>query len=170
MDEERQQQELVRTLRAFVDALRGAKSESQASDAITGAIRALCRSISGAEVPEAAAAGEREQFWRAGLVPALRRLSACMRRLDELEAARPKPLGSSADKKPVAPLGLLSLRDYAALQAALEVLVAWAAHPRVEAGVLLPVERRRPTKTLDSACNCNWRHIGSRKRYADVYA
>lgn len=52
--------------------------------------------------------------------------------------------------RPEAPPGLLSLRDYSVLQAALEVLFSWAAYPRVEAGILLLIDKRRPTRTLDS--------------------
>ncbi|TYZ65520.1 hypothetical protein PybrP1_000804 [[Pythium] brassicae (nom. inval.)] len=144
MDAQHQQLELVLALRAFVDALRAVKSEAQAGAAIADATRALCVRVAGG----AAEPADRERLWHDGLVPALRRLSDCVRQLDALDAQR--SAGGQRDR-PEAPLGLLSLRDYAVLQAALEVLFTWAAHPRVAAGVLLPVARRRPTKTLGIA-------------------
>lgn len=142
-----EQVELVHALRAFVDTLRSVKSEAQTEVAVGIAIRALCVRLTGGDASDEPV--DREQLWRDGLVPALRRLSDCVRRLDALEEQRSD--AASQRDHPQAPLGLLSLRDYAVLQAALEVLFTWAAHPRVMTGVLLPVARRRPTKTLGSA-------------------
>ncbi|GAB9470032.1 Syntaxin-like protein [Globisporangium polare] len=149
----KRQEELIRALRAFVDALREIKKEEQAEEDITLAVHALCSSVSEASAGQVQQQqAVRECVWEAGLVPVLQQLSACMLRIDQLEneseAKNPK---SKSTSRPEAPPGLLSLRDYSVLQAALEVLFSWSAYPRVEAGILLLIDKRRPTRTLDIA-------------------
>eukprot|EP00644_Phytophthora_capsici_P004499 jgi/Phyca11/110968/e_gw1.19.125.1 len=90
--------------------------------------------------------------WKQGLVPIFQRLSLCMTTLDALEAQERKKMGPQTPKqaeKPQAPAGLLSLRDYSVLQAAVELLFCWGAYPRVATGVLMSIDKRRPTRTLE---------------------
>lgn len=88
--EVQRQQELMRALRAFVDALRDIKKEEQIDVDVEAAIRSLCSS----GTPDADAEqqqqreADRERVWRSGLVPALQQLSACMQRIDQLEVQR----------------------------------------------------------------------------------
>ncbi|KAF1330353.1 Syntaxin-like protein, partial [Globisporangium splendens] len=153
----KRQQELVAALRAFVDALRDIKKEEQIDGDVEAAIQRLCDangSLNGnteQQQPLNEELQSRDRVWKAGLVPTFQQLSTCMQRIDELEKEAeeraPKPRKPSS--RPVAPAGLLSLRDYSVVQAALEILFSWAAYPRVEFGILLPIDKRRPTRTLD---------------------
>ncbi|EEY61218.1 uncharacterized protein PITG_01469 [Phytophthora infestans T30-4] len=129
MDAElKQQQALMRSLREF-------------------AVRELCGSS------ETENGGQwHDKAWRRGLVPTFQRLCLCMTRLDQLEAQESKQMGPLTPRQaenPKAPAGLLSLRDYSVLQAAVELLFCWGAYPRATAGVLMPIEKRRPTRTLE---------------------
>ena len=151
MELESEQRTLMRSLCEFVDALRDIKSPEDA-DILTRdvlqAVRGLCAS---SETPTSVA--WHEDVWRRGIVPTFQRLCLCMTRLDQMEMQKAKDKGQESlvqEDKPKAPLGLLSLRDYSVLQAAIEVLFCWAAYPRVAAGVLLPVEKRKHTRTLAS--------------------
>ncbi|CAI5718549.1 unnamed protein product [Hyaloperonospora brassicae] len=115
------------------------------------AVRVLCASP---ETPTSVA--WHEDVWRRGIVPTFQRLCLCMTRLDQLEMQKTKEKEQGflvQEERPKAPLGLLSLRDYSVLQAAIEVLFCWSAYPRVAAGVLLPVEKRRHTRTLAISTN-----------------
>lgn len=80
----KRQQELIRALRTFVDALREIKKEEQAEELIATAVQALCSSV-----PDASAMQQeqavRERVWEAGLAPLLQQLSACMLRIDQLD-------------------------------------------------------------------------------------
>lgn len=132
-----QQQALMRSLRTFVDALRDVK---KGGDAVDHEVEVAVRSLT----PEAP-----EEAWR-GLVALFQRLGSCMARVAELERQQKAEMGPlRPGQTPRAPAGLLSLRDYSVLQAAVELLFCWAAHPRVAPGVLQPVEKRRPTRTLE---------------------
>ncbi|ETL39311.1 hypothetical protein L916_09327 [Phytophthora nicotianae] len=148
--EVKQQQALMRSLRVFVDTLRDIKKAEDASEAncnVMEAVRVLCGS------PETLGGAQwHNEVWRRGLVPTFQRLSLCMTRLDQLEAQERKRTGPPTTRqaeKPKAPAGLLSLRDYSVLQAAVELLFCWGAHPRVAAGILMPIEKRKPTRTLE---------------------
>lgn len=82
----KRQEELIRALRAFVDALREIKKEEQAEEDITLAVHALCSSVSEASAGQVQQQqAVRECVWEAGLVPVLQQLSACMLRIDQLE-------------------------------------------------------------------------------------
>ncbi|KAI9987428.1 hypothetical protein PInf_023467 [Phytophthora infestans] len=151
MDAElKQQQALMRSLREFVDTLRDikqAKSTADMNSSIVEAVRELCGSS------ETENGGQwHDKAWRRGLVPTFQRLCLCMTRLDQLEAQESKQMGPLTPRQaenPKAPAGLLSLRDYSVLQAAVELLFCWGAYPRATAGVLMPIEKRRPTRTLE---------------------
>jgi hypothetical protein len=155
--EVRQQQALMRSLRVFVDALRDVKNTEDATALnrdVTKAVRVLCASC---EPPQGAQ--WHDEAWHSGLVPSFQRLSLCMTRLDQLETQERKMMGPLIPKqaeKPKAPAGLLSLRDYSVLQAAVELLFCWGAYPRVANGVLLSIEKRRPTRTLESEKQEKW--------------
>ncbi|KAJ8564016.1 hypothetical protein ON010_g7332 [Phytophthora cinnamomi] len=148
--EVKQQQALMRSLRVFVDALRGIKKTQDAADVhhdVVEAVRVLC-----APSETQDSAQWHDEAWRHGLVPIFQKLCLCMMRLDALEAKERNKVGPKAPRqaeKPKAPAGLLSLRDYSVLQAALELLFCWGAYPRVAAGVLMPIEKRRPTRTFE---------------------
>lgn len=147
----KQQQALMRSLRVFVDALRDIKKTEDATAVnrdVVEAVRVLCASSETQNSVQ-----WHDEAWRRGLVPTFQRLYLCMTRLDQLEAQereRMRPQTPRQAEKPKAPAGLLSLRDYSVLQAAVELLFCWGAYPRVTAGVLLPIEKRRPTRTLES--------------------
>lgn len=83
-EEERQQQALMRSLRAFVDALRDIKRDAPPAADAQRAVRALCLA------PDARWSEQqcRENVWRTGLVPMLQRLCLCMERLDRIEVPR----------------------------------------------------------------------------------
>lgn len=81
----KRQQELIRTLRTFVDALRAIKKEEQADEAIAAAVQALCSSVPDTRDAVQEQPSVRERVWEAGLVPLLQQLGACMLRIDELE-------------------------------------------------------------------------------------
>lgn len=80
-EEERQQQALMRSLRAFVDALRDIPRDAAPTADVQRAVRALC------QAPDAGWSEQqcRENVWRTGLVPMLQRLCVCMERLDRFE-------------------------------------------------------------------------------------
>ncbi|KAL7694463.1 putative target SNARE coiled-coil domain, RNA polymerase II assembly factor Rtp1 domain 2 [Plasmopara halstedii] len=167
---EQQLQALMRSLRLFVDTLRDIKN-TEDNDAIASnivkAVRKFC------ELPEASNGLQlQDEAWRHGLVPTFQRLYVCMTRLDELEAmeteVRFEQRTSRGDEKPKAPAGLLSLRDYSVLQAAVELLFCWTAYPRVAAGILIPIEKRRPTRTLKISKNVllwGYREYGRENAY-----
>ncbi|POM64906.1 Hypothetical protein PHPALM_19501, partial [Phytophthora palmivora] len=146
----KQQEALMRSLREFVDALRDIKKTEDVGNInrdVVGAVRALCGSSQAKNGIQ-----WHDEVWQRGLVPIFQRLCLCMTRLDQLEAQERKEVGPQTARqaeKPKAPAGLLSLRDYSVLQAAVELLFCWGAHPRVAAGVLMPIEKRRPTRTLE---------------------
>lgn len=50
--------------------------------------------------------------------------------------------------KPNAPSDLLSLRDYATVQAAVEIVVCWGFYPCFNVGVNVPIQKRLTPKTL----------------------
>ncbi|RLN45153.1 hypothetical protein BBJ29_003334 [Phytophthora kernoviae] len=155
MDAEvKQQQALMRSLHVFVDALRDVKKTEDATTTdrdVVEAVRVLCNPSDDQNAP----AGDLQwhnEIWRRGLVPTFQRLCACMTRLDEFEVQSKKKMGPKTMRqaeRPTAPAGLLSLRDYSVLQAAVEMLYCWGVYPRVASGVLLPIDKRRPTKTLE---------------------
>ncbi|TDH66714.1 hypothetical protein CCR75_006574 [Bremia lactucae] len=140
------QQALMRSLYIFIDALRDIKSiqnfTTENSD-VLAAVRELCGLSETACVVQ-----WQDEAWRHRLVPTMQRLCLCILRLEKLEAQQ-KKVESQEVNYPKAPAGLLSLRDYSVLQAAVEVLFCWGAHPRVSAGVLMPIEKRKPTRTLE---------------------
>ncbi|KAG1686519.1 hypothetical protein DVH05_006485 [Phytophthora capsici] len=149
-DEVQRQQALMRSLRVFVDALRDIKQteeDSVVNSNVVEAVSRLCAS-SGTQND-----GQwHDVAWKQGLVPIFQRLSLCMTTLDALEAQERKKMGPQTPKqaeKPQAPAGLLSLRDYSVLQAAVELLFCWGAYPRVATGVLMSIDKRRPTRTLE---------------------
>ena len=148
---QQQQQALLSSLRVFVDTLRDINDTATAAvmdHHIVEAVRVLC------------ACSETQQSvqwhvraWKHGLVPICQRLCLCTTQLDEFEVQERKkwrPPTCRHVQEPKAPAGLLSLRDYSVVQAAVEVLFCWGAHPRVAAGVLVPIEKRRRTRTLES--------------------
>ncbi|RLN89601.1 hypothetical protein BBJ28_00011587, partial [Nothophytophthora sp. Chile5] len=152
------QQSLVRSLRVFVDALRDIKESEDTAVVnrdVVQAVRALCAASGDVSGQSEQQEPWHELVWRRGLVPTFQRLCHCMTRLDELEAEQKQqqqqfgPQTPKQAARPTAPAGLLSLRDYSVLQAAVELLFCWSAHPRVASGILLPIEKRRPTRTLD---------------------
>ncbi|KAG6962343.1 hypothetical protein JG687_00007200 [Phytophthora cactorum] len=148
--EVKQQQALMRSLRVFVDALRDIKKTEDSSEVnyhVVEAVRVFCGSSETQNDVQ-----WHDEAWRRGLVPTFQRLCLCMTRLDQLEAQERKKMGPQTPQqaeKPKAPAGLLSLRDYSVLQAAVELLFCWGVYPRVAAGVLMPIEKRRPTRTLE---------------------
>ncbi|KAG3165333.1 hypothetical protein PI124_g1341 [Phytophthora idaei] len=148
--EVKQQQALMRSLRVFMDALRDIKKTEDASEVnyhVVEAVRVFCGSSETQNDVQ-----WHDEAWRRGLVPTFQRLCLCMTRLDQLEAQERKKMGPQTPQqaeKPKAPAGLLSLRDYSVLQAAVELLFCWGVYPRVAAGVLMPIEKRRPTRTLE---------------------
>uniref|UniRef100_H3GK10 Uncharacterized protein n=1 Tax=Phytophthora ramorum TaxID=164328 RepID=H3GK10_PHYRM len=151
MDAEvQQQQALMRSLRVFVDALRDIKKTDDGDSVhheVVEAVRGLCGSSETQQDIQ-----WHDEAWQSGLVLNFRRLSLCMARLDALEAQERETMGPPTPRqaeKPMAPAGLLSLRDYSVLQAAVELLFCWGAYPRVAAGMLLPLEKRRATRTLE---------------------
>ncbi|RLN44006.1 hypothetical protein BBJ28_00009726 [Nothophytophthora sp. Chile5] len=153
------QQSLMRSLRVFVDALRDIKELDDTAVVnrdVVQAVRALCAASGDANGQSEQQEPWHELVWRRGLVPTFQRLCLCMTHLDELEAEQKKkqqfgPQTPKQAARPTAPAGLLSLRDYSVLQAAVELLFCWGAHPRVASGILLSIEKRRPTRTLDIA-------------------
>ncbi|KAG7400464.1 hypothetical protein PHYBOEH_005492 [Phytophthora boehmeriae] len=150
--EVKKQQTLMRSLRVFVDALRDIKKPEDASSVdpdIVEAVRVLCTGSDDQSV-SSEGLGWHNEVWRRGLVPIFQSLCVCMTSLDELEAHSKNQMGPLRQaERPTAPAGLLSLRDYSVLQAAVELLFCWGAYPRVASGVLLSIEKRRPTKTLE---------------------
>ncbi|CAH0479248.1 unnamed protein product [Peronospora belbahrii] len=146
----KQQQTLMSSLRVFVDTLRDIKQEKDANDVKHNIVAAVCALCASSETQNN---GQwHDVAWRRGLVPLFQRLCFCMTQLGELEVQEKKQsetLTIRQDDKPKAPVGLLSLRDYSVLQAAIELLFCWGAYPRVAAGVLMPIEKRRPTRTLE---------------------
>ncbi|KAE9193999.1 hypothetical protein PF004_g20853 [Phytophthora fragariae] len=148
--EVKQQQALMRSLRVFVDALRDIKKTEDPVDVhrdVVEAVRVLCASSETQDRSQ-----YHDEAWRRGLVPIFQKLCLCMTRMEALETQERKKMGpqtSQQAEKPKAPAGLLSLRDYSVLQAAVELLFCWGAYPRVVAGVLMPIEKRRPTRTLE---------------------
>ncbi|GLD98465.1 hypothetical protein PINS_up007162 [Pythium insidiosum] len=146
------QRALLATIRDFVDALRDIKKESDVDDAVRHAIDALPLSSPGAETTPAL------HRFRAEMTRVFTALSDVVRAIDVLDQQQRPPQSAQPrgrEMKPVAPAGLLSLRDLSVLQAATEVFYCWSIHPMVARGTLLPVDRRRPTKTLASTC-CPW--------------
>ncbi|KAI9913324.1 hypothetical protein PsorP6_005745 [Peronosclerospora sorghi] len=143
------QQTLMRSLREFVDALRDIKKGKDVNDVsqdVEEAVRVLCMSSETSNSTQ-----WHDEVWKRGLVPIFQRLSLCMARLNQMEGEERMKVRNETLKraeKPKAPQGLLSLRDYSVLQAAIELLVCWGAHPRVAEGVLMPIGKRRPTRTL----------------------
>ncbi|RMX69435.1 hypothetical protein DD238_004631 [Peronospora effusa] len=145
----KQQQTLLCSLRVFVDTLRDITDTSDANlihHNVVEAIRVLCASFETQKSVQ-----WHDIAWKRGLVPIFQRLCLCMTRLNHLEAQERKQMGPQTIRKvekPKAPADLLSLRDYSVLQATVELLFCWGAYPRVAAGVLMPIEKRMPTRTL----------------------
>ncbi|KAG7379908.1 hypothetical protein PHYPSEUDO_008030 [Phytophthora pseudosyringae] len=167
--EVKQQQALMRSLLVFVDALRDikkAKDDNAMNREVVDAVRALC----GSSEPQNGGQWH-DEAWRRGLVPTFQRLCLCMTRLDALEAQE-REMGPQTPRQaetPKAPAGLLSLRDYSVLQAAVELLFCWGAYPRVAAGVLMPIEKRRPTRTLEISKDVlMWGYRGYTRVIVDV--
>lgn len=80
-EEARQQQAVMRSLRAFVDALRDVTKPEAAPAEVQRAVRALCQAPDERwSEPQC-----RENAWRTGIVPLLQRLCLCMERLDRIE-------------------------------------------------------------------------------------
>ncbi|CAI5739735.1 unnamed protein product [Peronospora destructor] len=158
----KQQQTLMCSLRVFVDTLRDIKDNANANvinHTVAEAVRVLCASSETQDSVQWHVIA-----WRRGLMPIFQRLCLCKTRLDELEAQERKKMGPQMLRqveKPKAPASLLSLRDYSVLQAAVELLFCWGAYPRVAAGVLMSIEKRRPTRTLEISTDVlKWGHRG----------
>jgi hypothetical protein len=174
----RTQQEDLRVLREFVDALRAVKRPERVDTEVRNAIRASSDANNAnqananntnannanntnanyannanadiANDDDDDADADLTQFTRT-MQSLFARLKETMKRIDdEVEATQPPPPKPASGRAPPAPAGLLSLRDYAVLQAAVEVFFCWSVFPCVEEGLVLPLDRRRPTKTLES--------------------
>uniref|UniRef100_A0AAV1TPV1 Uncharacterized protein n=1 Tax=Peronospora matthiolae TaxID=2874970 RepID=A0AAV1TPV1_9STRA len=154
MEFEMEQRALMCSLCEFVDALRDIERTEDVDSAnkdVVKAVRVLCASSK----PLTSVLWH-EEAWRRGLVPTFQRLYLCMKRLDDREMEEKKEKGQGLtmqEETPKAPAGLLSLRDYSVLQAAVELLFCWGAYPRVATGVLLSIEKRKPTRTLSISTN-----------------
>ncbi|KAJ0410198.1 hypothetical protein P43SY_002530 [Pythium insidiosum] len=142
------QRDLLGTIRTFVDALRDIKKEKDVDVSVRQAITALPLSASS----ETTSALDR---FRVEMTHAFVTLSRVVRAIDALDQRQSSQsaVARGRESRPVAPAGLLSLRDLSVLQAATEVFFCWSIHPMVARGTLLPVDRRRPTKTLAKATN-----------------
>ncbi|KAJ0412660.1 hypothetical protein ATCC90586_002290 [Pythium insidiosum] len=142
------QRDLLGTIRTFVDALRDIKKEKDVDVSVRQAITALPLSASS----ETTSALDR---FRVEMTHAFVTLSRVVRAIDALDQRQrsQSAVARGRESRPVAPAGLLSLRDLSVLQAATEVFFCWSIHPMVARGTLLPVDRRRPTKTLAKATN-----------------
>ncbi|TMW58715.1 hypothetical protein Poli38472_010274 [Pythium oligandrum] len=137
----RTQHAAMRTLHAFVDALRDVQKEERVDEDVPAAIRRAFADERGGSDPL--------KLVTNGLEKLFVQLTVTMKRIDVVEQqTQPPAQRSGGEQRPKAPAGLLSLRDYSVLQAAIEVFFCWSMFPMVDRGILLPVGRRRPTKTL----------------------